>query len=105
MIRFMLLGIVAIAMGVIAPFVGASRSVSIAPNATFSWLLARPIIPELPEETGSGSESNQQEERRDRRNEEERRQDDENRWDENGWDDEEFERRQDEARDFFEDIF
>lgn len=107
MTRLILLGLVTIAMVIIAPLIGASRSVSVAPDRPSSWLSGRPIIPELPEETGSGGDERRDndEEWRDRRrdrNEEWRdRQRDREEW----WDDEDRQRDREEARDFFEDIF
>jgi hypothetical protein len=105
MIRLILLGLVLIAVGVIAPLAGTARVGLTSPSSKPSWLLAKPIIPELPEETGSNHENREQQQRqRDRENNddwyEERRQDyEEHRQDfERRWDDEE-------ARNSFEDLF
>jgi hypothetical protein len=114
MTRLMLLGIVAVAMFLIAPLMGASSSASADPDKPSS-LLARPLILDLPgDEDGDrfpNEDSRRREERdyrgdrewrRDReRNSQERRESEERRERQR-----EFERRWDEeGRDFFEDIF
>lgn len=77
MIRFALLGLVTVAMFVIAPTIGASSSVSIDPNNASSSLMARTVF-DFAEEV-KGKDGEELRERRERRREdgelEERRDD------------------------------